>query len=314
MGAGDLGDRRVLVVGAGLMGRGIAQVFASRGCAVSLTDVGDEILARSLEEIRRSLVRLAEWGLGEPGEVEPTLARIRITTDLDAAAPGVDLAVEAVSEDLRLKREVFRRLDALCPPEAILASNTSVISITEIAQGSLRQERIVGTHFWNPAVLVPLVEVVPGERTSAQVVEAAVSLLRSAGKHPVRLKKDVPGFVGNRLQHALWREAISIVEHGIADPDVVDEVVKHGFGLRLPVLGPLENADLVGLDLTLAVHDYLFKHLEASPHPSPLLVERVAAGELGFKSGRGFRQWSPPEMARVRSGLEKHLLRVLKDR
>ncbi len=305
-------EQRVLVVGAGLMGRGIAQVFASRGCAVTLTDVGDQVLARGLEEIRRSLTRLADEGLGERAEIEPTLGRIRVTTDLDAAAPGIDLAVEAVTENLELKRRVFRRLDARCPPGAILATNTSVISITEIAEGCRRPERVVGAHFWNPAVLVPLVEVVPGERTSAAVVEATVALLAAAGKHPVRIRKDVPGFVGNRLQHALWREAISIVEQGIATPEVVDEVVKHGFGLRLPVLGPLENAELVGLDLTLAIHDYLLKHLDASPSPSPLLSEKVAAGELGFKTGRGFRDWSPQEMDRVRTGLETHLLRLRK--
>lgn len=305
-------SQRALIVGAGLMGRGIAQVFASQRYAVTLTDVSDDILIRGLEEIRRSLGRLAEWGLGEPSEIEPTLGRIRVTTDLEEAAGDIELAVEAVSENLPLKREVFRRLDARCPPHAILATNTSVISITEIAEGCQRPERIIGTHFWNPATLVPLVEVVPGERTSADVLEATVARLTAAGKHPVRIKRDVPGFVGNRLQHALWREAISIVERGIAEADVVDEVVKFGFGLRLPVLGPIENAELVGLDLTLAIHNYLLKHLESSPLPSPLLVEKVERGELGFKSGRGFREWAPQQMARVRTDLETHLLGLAK--
>jgi 3-hydroxybutyryl-CoA dehydrogenase len=309
----DPDGRRVLVVGAGLMGHGIAQLFASKGHDVTLTDVSDEVLARALEEIRRGLTRMAEWGLGTREEIEPALGRIRVTTDLEEAATGIGFAVEAVSENLLLKREVFRRLDLLCPPGVILATNTSVISITEIAEECSRQERIVGTHFWNPPTLVPLVEVVPGERTSAAVVEATFSLLASLDKHPVRIKRDVPGFVGNRLQHALWREAISIVEHGIADADVVDEVVKFGFGLRLPVLGPLENAELVGLDLVLAVHDYILKHLESSPRPSPLLAEKLEKGDLGFKSGRGFREWKPREMDRVRADLETHLLRWLKE-
>lgn len=310
---GERNLRRVLVVGAGLMGHGIAQLFASKGHEVMLTDVSDEVLGRALGEIRRGLTRMAEWGLAEKEDVEPAVCRIRVTTDLEQATRGIEFAVEAVSENLGLKREVFRRLDTLCPPETILATNTSVISITEIAEGCSFPERIVGTHFWNPPALVPLVEVVPGERTSPEVVETAFSLLKSAGKHPVRIKKDVPGFVGNRLQHALWREAISLVERGIADADVVDEVVKFGFGLRLPVLGPLENAELVGLDLTLAVHDYLLKHLESSPRPSALLAEKVEEGTLGFKSGRGFRDWKPLEMDGVRTGLETHLLRWLKE-
>ncbi len=314
MRSGDRAIRRILVVGAGLMGHGIAQLFASRGYSVILTDVSDEVLARALEDIRRGLARMAEWGHGGRDEIEPILGRIRATTDLEQAAPGVDVAVEAVSENLALKRELFRRLDALCPAGAMLATNTSVISITEIAEGCSRPERIIGTHFWNPPTLIPLVEVVPGERTSAEVVEDAVSLLTSVGKHAVRIKRDVPGFVGNRLQHALWREAISIVERGIADAQVVDDVVKFGFGMRLPVLGPLENAELVGLDLTLAVHDYLLKHLESSPCPSPLLAEQVAKGNLGFKSGRGFREWTPREMDRIRADLETHLLRWLTKR
>jgi 3-hydroxybutyryl-CoA dehydrogenase len=256
---------------------------------------------------------MAEQGLAEASGIDAVIARIRTTGDLEEGTRGADFVVEAVSENLTLKQEIFRRLDALCPPEVVLATNTSVISITEIAREATHQERIVGTHFWNPPNLVPLVEVVPGERTSPRSVEIAYSLLLALGKHPVRVKRDVPGFVGNRLQHALWREAVSIVERGIADADVVDEVVKFGFGMRLPVLGPLENAELVGLDLTFAIHDYILKHLESSPKPSPLLTEKVEKGELGFKSGVGFRQWSPEKMEEVRTTLETHLFRWLRE-
>lgn len=305
--------RSVLVVGAGLMGSGIAQLFASRGYPVALTDVNEKILSDALVNIRRSLERMAENGLAEASGIEAAVGRIRTTSDFEAATRGVEFVVEAVSENLALKQEIFRRLDALCPPEVVLATNTSVISITEIARRATHQERIVGTHFWNPPNLIPLVEVVPGERTSPQSVETAFSLLAALGKHPVRVKQDVPGFVGNRLQHALWREAVSIVERGIADADVVDEVVKYGFGMRLPVLGPLENADLVGLDLTLAIHDYILKYLESSPNPSPLLVEKVAKGDLGFKSGFGLREWTPEKINQVRMGLETHLFQWLRE-
>jgi 3-hydroxybutyryl-CoA dehydrogenase len=187
------------------------------------------------------------------------------------------------------------------------------MSITEIAQNARSKERTVGTHFWNPPYLIPLVEVVRGEHTSEKVMDTTFNLLKLVGKHPVRVNKDVPGFVGNRLQHALWREAISIVETGIADPKTVDEVVKKGFGIRLPVLGPLENADMVGLDLTLAIHDYILKHLESSPLPSPVLRKKVEMGELGFKTGQGFQRWSSEDAELSRTKLTEYLLKWTKD-
>jgi 3-hydroxybutyryl-CoA dehydrogenase len=154
-----------------------------------------------------------------------------------------------------------------------------------------------------------LVEVVPGNKTSSEVVDYTYELLKTAGKHPVKVKRDVPGFVGNRLQHALWREAISIVEQGIADAATVDEVIKQGFGIRLPILGPLETADMVGLDLTLQIHDYILQHIERSPGPSPLLREKVKKGELGFKTGKGFQQWSPEEIDQSRKNLVDYLIK-----
>ena len=161
------------------------------------------------------------------------------------------------------------------------------MSITAIASRASRRERIVGTHFWNPPYLIPLVEVVRAADTATETMDRTLAILSAAGKHPVRVEKDVPGFVANRLQHALWREAISIVEHGIADAATVDECVRYGFGLRLPILGPLENADMVGLDLTFSIHDYILRHLESSPEPSPLLREKLAAGDLGLQERPG---------------------------
>ena len=177
----------------------------------------------------------------------------------------------------------------------------------------MHKERIVGTHFWNPPYLIPLVEVVRTADVSDDVVQRTMAILRRVGKHPIDCKKDVPGFVANRLQHALWREAISIVEHGIADAATVDESIRFGPGLRLPILAPMENADMVGLDLTLAIHDYILPHLEASGEPSPLLRERVAAGDLGFKTGRGFQSWSAEEAAASRARLVRYLVHVLTD-
>jgi 3-hydroxybutyryl-CoA dehydrogenase len=310
----DLPVKKVLVAGAGLMGCGIALVFAARGSSVLLTDADADSLARAKEVIRRHLIGLAEHGLESATEIEAILNRISVTADLEEGAAAADFVVEAVFENLPLKQDLFGRLDAICGPEVILATNTSVMSITEIAARTARPERVVGTHFWNPPHLIPLVEVVPGRHTSPATMDKTFALLAALGKHPVRVKQDVPGFVGNRLQHALWREAVSIVERGIAEAEVVDEVVKFGFGARLPVLGPLENAELVGLDLTLAIHTYLFGHLESSPLPSPLLTCKVERGELGFKSGRGFREWDEEKKQQVRENLEEYLYRWLRER
>jgi 3-hydroxybutyryl-CoA dehydrogenase len=299
----------IAVIGAGLMGHGIAQVFAVRGHRVFLSDVSDDILAKAIENIRRNLNLLAQGGICKAEDIDPTIGRIRTTRDLKEAGSSAQCVIEAVSEKLDLKQRLFQELDGICPPDTILATNTSVISITEIAAKAVRRDRIVGTHFWNPPYLIPLVEVIRGEETSPQVVELTVDLLRSVGKHPVKVKKDVPGFVGNRLQHALWREAISIVEKGIADPATVDDVIKKGFGIRLPVLGPLENADMVGLDLTFQIHDYILKHLETSPEPSPLVKQKVEKKELGFKTGRGFHEWTQDSIERCKDRFIKHLIR-----
>ena len=300
--------QRVSVIGAGLMGHGIAQIFATRGYAVTLTDVKEELLSKALEGVRSNLTLMAEKGIGRREDIDSILARIKTTVDMAEAADGAYCVIEAVFENLELKQKIFQDLDALCPEGTILATNTSVISITEIAEKSVHRERIVGTHFWNPPYLVPLVEVVRGKDTADWTMDKTYDLLKEVGKHPVRVNKDVPGFVGNRLQHALWREAISIVERGIADAATVDECIKNGFGLRLPVLGPMATADMVGTDLALAIHEYILKHLESSPEPSPLLKEKVARGELGFKTGRGFQEWPPQTIQQVRHDLMEYLL------
>jgi 3-hydroxybutyryl-CoA dehydrogenase len=298
----------VAVIGAGLMGHGITQIFALSGRQVWLNDLDNQMLAQAVINIQNNLTIFVENGLVSPEEVDPALARINTTTSLEQAARQADYVVEAVSENLALKQSIFKALDEMCRPETILSTNTSVMSITEIATKANNRARIVGTHFWNPPHLIPLVDVVPGKETAPETVEHAFNLLTDVGKHPVRVKRDVPGFVGNRLQHALWREAVSIVDQGIAEAAEVDEVVKMGFGIRLPVLGPLENVDLVGLELTHAVHDYLLKHLDASSEPAPILKHKIDQGYLGFKSGRGLQTWTEQEIADTRNRLVDHLI------
>lgn len=302
------GEELVTVVGAGLMGHGIAQVFAAQGHTVSLVDTDEQMLASAKNKVRANLNQMAEHGVELGEQVESILNRITATNDLAAACQACDFVVEAVYEDLDLKQRVFADLDRLCPREAILCSNTSVIRISDIAQRAKHRERILGTHFWNPPYLIPLVEVVRAEETADWCFQATYELLERAGKHPVRIHKDVPGFVGNRLQHALWREAFAIIDQDICDPETVDEVIRNGFGLRLPVLGPVETADMVGLDLTLSIHDYILPHLSADPTPSTTLQSKVAAGRLGFKSGSGFLEWTEDEMAASRRRLTDYLM------
>ncbi len=299
----------VAVIGAGLMGHGIAQIFALHGHTVSLLDVDDSVLSKALENVRANLTLLANNGIGTKEGIDPAVRRITTTRDLKQAVQNAAFVVEAVAEQLELKQKLFKEMDELCKPDAILATNTSVISITEIAAASKGRKRIVGTHFWNPPYLIPLVEVVPGDETSPETVDRTYDLLRSVGKHAVKVKKDVPGFVGNRLQHALWREAVAIVDQGIADAATVDEVIRNSFGLRLPVLAPLGTADMVGLDLTLQIHNYILKHIDRSTEPASILKQKVEKGELGFKTGRGFQEWDAERIQQSKSRLLEYLIK-----
>jgi 3-hydroxybutyryl-CoA dehydrogenase len=299
-----LGGRRVAIVGAGLMGHGLAQVFAEAGAEVRIHDPQPAQLASVLDRVGANLEVLER----DPGAVK----RITPCERLDEALAGAELAIEAGPEDPAIKRSIFGELDALAGGAAILATNTSSIPIHQIAAGASSRGRVIGTHWWNPPYLIPLVEVVPTADTRPDVVARTIELLRAAGKTPVHVRRDVPGFVGNRLQHALWREAIALVAEGVCDAETVDTVIKNSFGLRLSVLGPLENADLVGLDLTLAIHEQILPHIDRTPGPSPYLRELVEAGRLGMKTGEGFRRWGAGEPDRVRAQLVEHLRSTVK--
>jgi 3-hydroxybutyryl-CoA dehydrogenase len=290
---------RIAVIGAGLMGHGIAQVFALAGHDVTITDT----LVQNLDSVKSRIAA----NLRDLGDDESAVERVEPCFDLGDAVRQADYVVEAVLENLPLKQKLFAEIERHARPDAILASNTSVIPITSIMQGLEKRERALGTHWWNPPFLVPLVEVIETQWTSPQAVAWTMELHQAAGKKPAHVKKDVPGFIGNRLQHALWREAISLVENGICDAETVDAVIKASFGRRIGVLGPLENADLVGTDLTLAIHETVLPAIDSRPGPSPYLQKLVADGKLGFKSGEGFRKWSPEEQAALRAKVFAHL-------
>jgi 3-hydroxybutyryl-CoA dehydrogenase len=290
---------RIAVIGAGLMGHGIAQVFALAGHDVAITDSHAPTLGSAKDRILANLKDL--------GDDVTAVDRVRICGTLAEAVAEADFIVEAVREDLGVKQRLFADIERTASPDAILASNTSVIPITVIMGGLDNRARALGTHWWNPPYLVPLVEIIATEWTAPAAIELAMKLHADIGKTPVHVKKDVPGFVGNRLQHALWREAISLVENGICDAETVDTVIKAAFGRRLAVLGPLENADLVGTDLTLAIHRTVLPAIDARPGPSSYLEKLVAQGKLGMKSGEGFRTWTPEQQAELRSRVLRHL-------
>jgi len=290
---------RIAVIGAGLMGHGLAQVFALAGHQVTIYDS----VAATLSSAKSRIVT----NLHDLGDDEKAVGRVRPIDDLADAVREADYVVEAAPEDLPLKQKLFAEIEGYVRSDTVLASNTSVIPITDIMRGLQHRERALGTHWWNPPYLVPLVEVIETQWTSPQVVDWTMKLHADAGKQPAHVKKDVPGFIGNRLQHALWREAVSLVEHGICDAETVDNVVKASFGRRLAVLAPLENADLVGTDLTLAIHKTVLPAIDHTPGPSPYLEKLVADGKLGMKSGEGFRKWTSEQQAALRARVLKHL-------
>lgn len=280
----------VAVIGNGLIGHGVAQVFATAGHDVRLIGRSRESLDRALARIRESLGRFVAHGLVAATVVEGIVGRIRPSTSLDDAA-GADLVVEAVPEDQALKHAVFERLDRRCPPPAVLASSSGQPA-SRLVDRVRHRERVVAAHFWNPPQLIPLVEVCPGPETAPDVVPWVCDVLRAVGKQPVVLEREIDGFLGNRLQFALLREALALWAGGVASAEAIDLAVKMGFGRRLAVTGPLESADLGGLDTFHAFAAYLFPGLDASTSPPEGLGDLVRAGHRGVATGRGIYDWA----------------------
>ena len=304
----------VTVVGAGFMGPGIAQVFAAGGHTVRLYARTDDKFEPARARVRANLERMADYELADRGEIDSVLGRVTMTTNLEAACDGTALVVETIVENLAVKQEIFAQLDSICDAAVTLTSNTSVLSITEIASKSVHKERIVGTHFFQPPHLVPLVEVTRTAATLPEHMDKAYNLLAQCGRTPVRVLRDVPGFIANRMQHALWREAFALIDEGVCDPETVDVAVRNSFGMRLAVLGPVTNADLVGLDLTNSIHSYILPKLDVSTIPSSTLRGHLERGELGFKTGSGFLPWTEESMAATKDQLSTFLLEVLRSR
>ena len=308
--------KKILICGGGMMGSAIAQVLAGLD-DVTIT-VYDKFPVDIEAKIRNNMKLLVEKEIVTPADVDKVISKISFTQDIESeGVKNADLVVECVLEDMQLKQDLFAQLEGIVSEDTIFCTNTSVMSPTEISAKCKHKERLVGTHFWNPGFLIPLVEVVRTEATTDEVVETVMDMLTRAGKKPVLCKKDVPGFIANRMQHALWREAISIVERGIADAKTVDDACKYSFGLRLPYLPPRVNSDMVGTQLTYNIHDYVLKDLEDSHEPSPLLKEMIDEGKMGFraetKDGKktGFMSYTEDEIAEINGGLNEYLIKML---
>ncbi len=311
---------KFVVCGSGMMGAAIAQILAS-------IDGADVKILRSSnrgadprDKVRANMKQLVEKEVVTPENVDEIVSKISIVYEDKDVADG-ELFIECVPEEMELKQDLFARLEKTISEKAILCTNTSVMSPTEIASKCEHKERVVGTHFWNPAFLIPLVEVVRTEANTDEVIDTVMEVMTEAGKQPCLCKKDVPGFIANRMQHALWREAIAIVNDGIADAETVDRACKTSFGLRLPYLPPLVNSDMVGTQLTYNIHSYVLKYLADNKEPSPILKEMVEDGRQGFKAEpdenglrTGFMSYTEEQMAEISTGLNEYLIKMLYDK
>ncbi len=308
----NIEDLKVAVVGAGTMGHGIAQVFAQAGCTVKLIDINERVLEEAMVKIRANLEFFVENHLITPEESARVLSRIQTSVNLESAVRDVEYVTEAVPEEMDLKQQIFRKLDSNTPDQAILASNTSGLSITEIANATEKPERVIGTNWWNPPHIIPLVEMMKGEKTTDETVQRTKEVLTKIGKKPILILKPVPGFVGNRLQIALFREALNLLESGVASAEDIDTAVSYGPGFRYPVLGPFQVADFGGLDVFYHLSGDLYKDLDCSKKPQEVLTRLIEEGKLGFKSGEGFYTYKDKDPNEVLKNRDRRLLRILR--
>lgn len=294
------------------MGHGIAQDCARFGYSVTLHDSNPVVLTESLECIERNLRLLVAGGALTTAQTESVIPRIRLCTELEDAVREADFVIEAVSEDLAIKKGLLRQLDAACPARTILASSTSTFMPTVLATATERRDRVIVAHYFNPPYLLPLVEVVCGDETSNETLNSTIDLLVSMEKKPIHLRKEVPGFIGNRLQMALLREAAALVEEGVASPQEVDSVIRYGFGRRLAAAGIFEVFEFGGWNLILDIARMLLPEISANAEAPGLIEEKVARGEIGVKTGKGFYEWPPDSALARRTQIAETLIAIAK--
>ncbi len=300
--------KRIAVIGAGIMGHGFATVFAQNGYKVVLNDTSGEILKKAMKSIQGNIDTFIESGFVKKGERKKIIGRITPTIDLEETSRRADFVLEAITEKMELKKELFWKLDQYAPPHAILASNTSGLSITEMGGMTKRPEKTVIVHGINPPHIIPIVEIVRGVKTSDETAEIAYRLMKKVGKVPIRVLKEAPGFLYNRLHFALWREALYCIENGIASAEDIDLFMTAGYGFRGAQIGPMKVSDLGGLDTFSIVAANLFPHLCDAKEPPAILKEMMAVGKLGAKSGSGFYDYPPAVLKKTIKERDRRLL------
>lgn len=304
--------KQVTVIGCGMIGPDISTSLLISGVGVRLVGLDEEDVSRGVANIEKDLTDLAEAGVITHEERTKALGMVEKATDISAAVQDADMVFEAVFEDVKVKQEVFAAIDSNCPDRAILCSSTSGLSPNDIGAHIKHQDRMMVTHFWNPPYLVPLVEIVPHDRLSEEARDLAFTFIEKLGKVPVILKKDFPGHIGNRLQHALYREALYLIEQGVADPTDIDKVVLASFGPRFSTIGPMEYFDSCGLDLHEKVQSYLYPTLCNAPEPQKILIDNIRAGHLGQKSRQGLYDWADRDDEEFRRRRNQRFIELLK--
>jgi 3-hydroxybutyryl-CoA dehydrogenase len=304
--------KRAVVIGSGMMGPGIAYTLASAGCEVTIYARTESSVERGLTAFKKAVEILTDAECISGVHVEDICNKVRGATELEPSLVGVDLVIESIAENLELKQKLFGRIEKTCSDKTILTSNTSSLPVGLLAENLVHKERFAVTHFWNPPHLMPLVEVVKGKLTSDKTIDTLINLMEKAGKTPVKVLKDTPGQLGNRLFHALLREAIWMIQEGIASAEDVDTAIKKGFGRRFPTYGALEHQDIAGLDMVFSIHNCICKALCKEPEPGRILKEKVMAGNLGAKSGHGFFTWDKRDVSSVIEKRDSFLIELLK--
>ena len=305
-------SEKLSILGSGTMGHSIALAAALAGMEVRVWGTGNQDIERGRLGVAEKIMILRKHDVIDSTEANVIAARIGFTDSLEECISGATFIIEAVPENLALKQKLFQELDRLCQPDVILASNTSGLSPTAIASLTISPERTLVTHFWNPGHLIPLVEVVRGEKTAAGTVERAVQLLQCMDKKPVVVKKDILGSIVNRLQYALFREAQYILEQGVATVEDIDAAVRYSIGRRLPVTGPFMTADMGGLDVFDSISSYLFPDLSSHQESFSRMRNLVDEGKYGQKTGAGFYQWEPEQSEKINEEREGELIYWLK--
>lgn len=305
---------RIVVIGTGMIGPDISLACAMAGYAVTMVGRTPEGVHRGLSRFKDNLGGLVRAEVYSERSAEEVRSLLRTATDLPSALSEADFVFEAIVENLKAKQELFAEIEKHCAEQTLTASSTSGLSPTDIAAGMRSPERMLVMHFWNPPYLVPLVEVVPGAHSGQEVIEKALEFLRSLDKEPVLLKKDIVGHIGNRIQHAMFREAIHLVAEGVASPEDIDRVIMNSLGPRYSMIGPMEYLDSVGLDLDVAIHSYLLRELADDKKPQALLMAMYKRGDLGAKTGKGFHDWSQKSLAEMTSRQNKRFVERLKER